>query len=189
MTGKAMGLGFGLVFLATSAAQGTVYYVDRASPTLTPTGTSWPTAFRFLQDALDAAAPGDTVLVSSGVFYPDKDMPWLPPPIHVLGDRNESFVLKDGVSVLGGFAGAANPDNPDERNPVLFESILDGDIGDFGVNTDNSFHVVQGGDSTVQTLLDGFTIRNGYGYGETGPRANNGAGIYLDTDNKPTIQN
>jgi len=58
-----LGLGFtaGTVSAATR-------YVWQGSPGPTPPYTNWATAARVIQDAVDAAQPGDTVLVAGGVY-------------------------------------------------------------------------------------------------------------------------
>jgi hypothetical protein len=88
-------------------------------------------------------------------------------------DRSDTFALKSGVAVYGGFAGTEN--SRDERNWQVNRSILSGDIDSNDVNTDgnfiaetpadiqgdNCYHVVTGGGSDDTALLDGFTITAG----------------------------
>ncbi len=50
-----------------SAGWGATVYVDSGSSTNGP-GTGWANAFHVIQDAVDAAVPGDTVLVTNGVY-------------------------------------------------------------------------------------------------------------------------
>ena len=108
-------------------------------------GSSWDDAFGDLQDALDAATVGYQIWVAEGSYLPTSGT-----------DRTVSFVLKPGVSLYGGFAG--NESAFDKRNWTVHESILDGDLGDDGLLTNNSYHVVKGADTAV---LDGFTITAG----------------------------
>ena len=90
---------------STSAA---VIHVDSAAAP-NGDGQSWTTAFRRLQDGLAVAGAGDEVRVAGGVYRPDQSE-----YAHAtLGDRGASFVLEDGVPVRGGYAGSANPGNPD----------------------------------------------------------------------------
>ncbi len=59
-----------LISLLLCAASGfaATRYVDVNSASPTPPYTNWATAARVIQDAVDAAAPGDTVLVTNGVY-------------------------------------------------------------------------------------------------------------------------
>ena len=63
-----------------------------------------------------------------------------------------------------GFAGGET--SKDEANPAANPTILSGDIGSLGDNTDNSYHVVlidDGDDATFwNVFIDGVTITGGY---------------------------
>jgi len=138
----------------------------------TQTGATWNTAFRELRDAIAIAASGDTILVAQGTYFPTDD-----------ADREKRFLLKNGVVILGGFNGAECLTS--QRDPVLYETILSGDIGIPGDSTDNSFHVVftLGADST--TVLDGFTITRGQAIHPDGGayfgHLDRGGGLYVGT--------
>ena len=75
-------------------------------------GTSWTDAYMYLQDALMMASGGDEIRVAQGVYRPDQfalsDRPSL--------GRYETYALKNGVTILGGYAGAGAM-NPDFRDP------------------------------------------------------------------------
>lgn len=137
------------------------WYVDDDAPG--GSGTSWPTAFQHLTDALAAAAPGDEVRVAQGVYRPDQGAGRTP------GDRSATFEIFDALTIKGGHAGFGAPD-PDARNIVLFETVLSGDLtGDdtqnFGNRDDNSRHIVHlPADSLSDpdpAILDGLTISAG----------------------------
>ncbi len=154
---------FGTPFGAFAAG---VIFVDAAA-TGAADGSSWSNAFPDLADALAAASYGDEVRVAGGTYRPDRG----------LGDRGASFVLPNGVRVLGGYAGSGGS-NPDARDPVQFESILSGDIGQPLSSFDNSYHVVRGDPGLdASTLLDGFSIIDGSADGSYPDDA--GAGIRL----------
>ena len=93
-------------------------------------GAGWPTAYRFLQDALDAAAdPGITeIRVAQGTYLPDRN----DADPNGTGDHTATFQLINGVTILGGFAGLGAPD-PDARDVDGFPTVLSGDLaGDDG---------------------------------------------------------
>jgi hypothetical protein len=109
--------------------QAVALYVDDDAP-IGGDGSTWDEALRFLQDALLAAGPGVRVKVAGGIYRPDASS------AHPdgTGDRETSFILADGVRILGGYAGQGAAD-PDERNPDLYETMLSGDLnGDDGPN-------------------------------------------------------
>jgi len=131
-------------------------------------GSSWADAYNYLQDALadanTAEKPVD-ILVAQGIYKPDEGA------ARILGDRNESFQLINGVSIFGGYAGVGEVD-PDARDIDLYETILSGDLGDNDVNspddpvgeagrTENSYQIVTGNWTDETTILDGFTITGG----------------------------
>ena len=53
-------------------------------------------------------------------------------------------------------------------NPLANPTILSGDIGIIGDNSDNTSHVVVGNNITIPTLIDGFTIEKGNALGDSG---------------------
>ena len=59
-----------LLFLlwAASAAGAVIHYVDLNNPGAAPPYASWSTAATNIQDALDAATAGDTILVTNGIY-------------------------------------------------------------------------------------------------------------------------
>ena len=140
-------------------------YVDDDAPD-GGDGRSWSTAFNDLQDALALAAAGmavQEIWVARGVYRPDRGT----------GDRSTSFELVSGVAVRGGFAGLANPFNPDVRN-IGNPSVLSGDLtgGDMEVTdlshmqfeptrSENCYHVVKSSGVDDTAVLDGFTITGG----------------------------
>jgi hypothetical protein len=128
-----------------------VYYVDAGSSGDEIDGQSWRTAFATLQNAIDAAhqAGGGQVWVASGTYYPIES-----------GDRSASFVMREGVGIYGGFSGDERMLG--NRDWVMNKTVLSGDIGKRGVDTDNVYHVVLG---SIHSILDGFTVRDGYADG------------------------
>jgi len=124
-------------------------------------GTSWSDAYQDLQQALDIANPGDTILVASGTYYPTKDSLGNYPS----NPRNQTFYIPKGVAVLGGFDANLqyypNWDMWNHRDPFGSPSRLIGAIG-LPTDTDNVYHVVVLSDSVV---FSGLKVSNGYANG------------------------
>lgn len=145
-----------LFLLATSAAAQTVFRVDADAPP-GGDGSSWPSAFHDLADALaaaDAALGPAEIWVAAGVYRPDGGS----------GDVELSFDLPGDVRLLGGFAG--DEIEAEERDPTLHETILSGDLlGDdlpgWQGRDDNTLQVVRARDLEAPSEIDGFTIRGG----------------------------
>ncbi len=140
---------FLLAGLCSPAFSQQIIYVNQTA-TGASTGASWTDAYTSLQTALTTAATGDQVWVAQGLYMPTSGT-----------DREVSFNLPKGVKLYGGFSGTETL--LDQRQPSIHKSILSGDIGVSGVRTDNSFHVVTIYQGDEQTILDGFTITQGYG--------------------------
>ena len=139
-------------------------YVDDSATGL-GNGTSWANAYTSLQAALSAAVAPEEIRVAQGTYKP------------TLGtDRTVSFVLRNGVSIIGGYAGYGAPD-PDARDVTRYASILSGDIGTVGDTSDNSYHVVVGSGTDATAVLDGFTITAGNADGDVS-HMNCGGGMY-----------
>jgi parallel beta-helix repeat protein len=178
---------FAIVSLLVTAISGSVamastWYVDDSHTSGTRDGTSWATAFQFLQEALDASASLDTIKVAQGTYYPDEGSG------HTNNSRSESFGLITDVTVLGGYIGY-NDAAPDTRDTALYETLLSGDIGTTSVSTDNSFHVITASGVSNTAILDGCTITAGYASGST-TAERTGAGIFVTgTNSSPTFDN
>ncbi len=149
-------------------------YVD-LSAVGTNVGSSWANAFVTLQSALLTAVEGDTVRVADGTYKPTSST-----------DRNISFQLKNGVRFQGGYAGYGAAD-PDDRDIAANATILSGDIGTAGNNTDNSYHVLLGTGTSATAVLDGFAITAGNANGSN-PPTNYGGGMY-NSGGSPTLIN
>lgn len=172
-----------LVLPGPARADAAVLY---AAPTAQGAGdcSSWADACT-LQAALAAAAASDEIWVRSGVHYPTSDP----------NGWSVMFSLRSGVKVYGGFAGVET--SREQRDWVLNQTILSGDIDHDDVNTDgnsiaettsdiqgvNSRHLVYGSALDMDTVLDGFIITAGK------DASGAGAGIYLDNGSRPTLSN
>ena len=135
--------------------------------------SSWGDACA-LQSALSLAVSGDQIWVAMGTYLPAAD-----------SNPETTFQLISGVSVFGGF-----PTDGGEWNERDWDNttILSGDIGTPGVNTDNSRHVVTGSGVDSSAILDGFIIRDGYAFEGSSYQENAGAGMF-NLSGSPTLSN
>ncbi len=137
-------------------------------------GSTWCDAYIHLQDALSDVSAGDVIRVAKGSYWPDRG------ERYALGDRSSTFELAAAVTLEGGYAGCGAVD-PDTRDVVRYETILDGDLlgndaADFENRSDNSYHVVKIATAGSDSIVDGITIRGGEA--DTSPIDNRGAGVH-----------
>lgn len=125
----------------------TRYYVN-SNATGNGNGLTWGNAFTDLQVALSVVIFGDEIWVASGQYKPT-----------ITTTRTVSFVLKDGVNIYGSFAG--NETLLSQRNISANPTTLNGDIGQVGEVSDNSYNIIRGNNITSNIILDGFRIING----------------------------
>jgi fibronectin type 3 domain-containing protein len=95
-------------------------------------GTSWASAYKYLQDALDDAnaTPNGTEVtlqIAEGIYYPDEDQDG----DQVDNDENAVYRIKRKMSLVGGF-----PTGGGSRDPAAHLSILSGDIRQSSANAD-----------------------------------------------------
>jgi hypothetical protein len=152
-------------------APGTVVHVR---PEGTGNGSSWAEAVGDLQVAIEAAAlfGGGQVWVAAGTYTPTS---W---PNGGAAARARHFSLRNLVTVYGGFPASGNPTLAD-RDPVLYQTILSGDLGVPGDRADDSYHVVYHPGYVAldaSAVLDAVTITGGQADGE-GSRQH-GGGMY-----------
>ncbi|SDN04214.1 right-handed parallel beta-helix repeat-containing protein [Siphonobacter aquaeclarae] len=145
-----------LICLSISASAQTTRYV-RTDGAPGAGGNSWAAAGNNLQATITASAAGDSICVAAGTYQPA---------------AGSSFVMKNGVKLLGGFPASGNPALTD-RNWDNYPSVLQGN-GERVLF--NNFNI---GNTTV---IDGFTIRGG-------ATASTGGGIYNVGGALPQIRN
>ena len=147
-------------------------------------GTSWANAYTNLQTAINAAGAGAQIWVKAGTYKPTS---YLDPK--VTNDlRSRSFLLKGGVSVLGGFAGTET--QLDQRDVESNPTILSGDFGGNDSATwppdssrdENAYHVVVAVNQATPIVLDGLTITGGNANNSTYKQPNNGSVIPAGTN-------
>ncbi|MGB3757380.1 MAG: hypothetical protein WBA07_13550 [Rivularia sp. (in: cyanobacteria)] len=120
-------------------------------------GSSWEDAFTSLQSALASASSGDIIWVAQSVYKPGSK-------------RTDSFELKDGITVYGGFAG--DETSLEQRDIEKNVTYLSGDIGKKRDNRDNNYTVVKLNSGSTATL-DGFIVQDGNSNDD-------GGGVYND---------
>ncbi len=127
-------------------------------------GSSWDNAFTNLQLALASATTADEIWVAQGVYKPGEN-------------RTDSFQLKDGVTIYGGFGGEETAlEQRDIKNNLTY---LSGDIGTERNNSDNSYTVVKLNSGTA--TLDGFIIQDGNNT-QSDDDLDDGGGVYNNGD-------
>lgn len=142
--------------LAVHASATTVVYVDQnAAPG--GNGTSWSSAKRDLSSALTAlsTAGGGEIRVAAGTYKPGNGS----------SSRSSTFSIPAQVVVRGGYAGSSDPANPDRLDPAEFLTLLDGNLGDENLATDNAYTVVTVNVPGSWATVENLTILNGYASG------------------------
>ncbi len=147
-----------------------VLYVDQNVSGGDHSGSSWTNALTTLQPAL---RPGYTVFVAQGTYNPNAGAASF--------SASATFQLQDNLTILGGFAGAANPAAPGTRNISLYPTILTGAYFSFP-HTFYVSHVVTGSGVNSSAILNGFTITNNRNVGTSG-------GGLFDNAGSPQIVN
>ena len=177
-------IAFEIPFTVGGTTTGATYYVDKDAPGPFHNGASWKWAFTNLQDAMDIAGSGDTILVAEGTYKPDEGGSVTP------GDRTAGFELKGNISLIGSHAGYGHV-NPDAQDVDTYTTILSGDLNSddlWGIlnKDDNSYHIVSITDCpSCSALLDGFIITGGQA---DGPEPyNSGGGVHIDGTNPMLI--
>lgn len=171
-----MAVAVAVTMVGSAALAATTWYVDGDASGPAPDGSSWCSAFLTLGEALhpDAASLGDTILMADGIYSPD--------PGELDDPREATFQLRNGIEIIGGFAGCDAAD-PDAWDPRQFETILSGDLdGDDdsgGDNSENSYHVVTGSGVVYQAVLDSVTITAGNANGSS--MRGRGGGVFNDS--------
>lgn len=167
-----------LVLLACGFSTAATSFVDDNAAACGD-GQSWPTAYRYLQDALTAARNSGGAIteiwVAAGTYRPDRNCA---NPTGT-GDRTATFQLVNGIALRGGFAGNEDPATFDlsTRDFDANKTTLSGDLaGDDALNWanygENSYHVATATGVGSTAALDGVVLSGGnangsapHGYG------------------------
>lgn len=144
-----------------------------------------------LQTALANTSSGE-IRVAAGTYYPDEGQG------QTADDRNATFNLRNGVTIIGGFD-ASNWNAP--PTPSATPTFLSGDITQDDaaspvtdpqtqITGDNSIHVVTAQNLDATAQLEGVTITAGNANvsGNNG-QPDDGGGLYISSGDGPTIRN
>jgi len=161
---------------AAGASAQTVIYVDDSSTAVNPTGLSWSSAFKSLEDGLDA------------VLSPTSTEIWLAEGLYVPGVRftsgtttalqTDTFVVPSGLEIYGGFSGTETA--VVDRTGSAALTILTGDLQRDGSDPNNAYHVVTVTAGDDEARLDRLTIRDGEADGAPSASDVDGGGIHCD---------
>jgi hypothetical protein len=130
-------------------------------------GSAWEHALPHLQQALTIASA-----------CPDIEEVWVKEGTYrtsLVDDRTQSFVIQQGIRILGGFDGSET--SPGDRDLGAHPSYLDGDIGIPGDSLDNAYHLLVTSSPADTILVDGLRCRNALANGP-GFFENLGGGVY-----------
>jgi len=127
------------LLLSLTPASAATRYVWQESPSPAPPYDSWANAATNIQEAVDAADPGDTVLVTNGVYATGGRA--------VYGTMTNRVVVSEGVEVR----------SVNGQNATWIEGLAA--TGDFFGNGDGAIRCAYVGTNAV---LSGFTLTNGH---------------------------
>ena len=145
-------------FIHSLGAESRTFYVDQSAPGAL-NGSSWQDAFHDLQEALAQTVYGDTIKVAEGYYHPDSQT----------GNRQTTFFLQKGVSLIGGYPAGGGAQDIEAYETVLTGDFLGNDeTENFETMLDNSLHVVTGSYTDEHTVLEGVTVTAGYTEDQTG---------------------
>ncbi len=115
---------------ASLPAHAAVYYVDGSKPNNSGAGTSWATAKRDVQAAINVAtANGDEVWVKAGTYLPTMDPNGNATPAD---PRDKAFYIRGAdIKLYGGFIGTESSGSARNAaaNATILSGYLDGSSG------------------------------------------------------------
>ncbi len=134
-----------LTMLLGISARAAILRVDTGNNSGTQNGTSWATAYKNIQAAVDASSAGDEIWVAAGTYN---------------GTGDHIVVMAENVSLYGGFSGTETQRS--QRNWVTNITTIDGN------------HERRGLLGAEGSRLDGFTVTRGGGQMNGGGMYNEG---------------
>jgi len=173
----------------------------------TQDGSSWENASSDIQSMINSASPNTQIWISAGTYKPNRPANNL--NIISPNNRDNAFVMKNDVSLYGGFSGVETETS--QRDIISNPTILSGDFNDNDIitgsgktlniinNYENSYHIII--NVGTSTTLDGLRITRGNSNGLSTLSVDNksiyrnyGGGIYningsLTLENVNTSEN
>ena len=146
---------FFLLLVAPLQGQ-TIVYVDKDAPA-GGDGSSWSTAFKYLNDALSDAGIGlgeHHLWIAEGTYYTDEG------GLYSNDDQNSKYVIPYTVTaVIGGFSG--EEESADAADPARYLTTLSGLIfEEYGATGIGSSYLLETEAGSSALLIKGFTITN-----------------------------
>lgn len=140
-----------------------IWYVSEKSGSANSFGTKRESPTNNIDKVLTCSCfePGDSILVTAGNYYPSQ-------VITLDEETFTTFFINRELTLIGGY----NEDFS-QYNPQQYETVLDGNLGDKEIATDNSLHVLAFKPNT-EALVKGFVIKNGYNINGEGAGVLNG---------------
>lgn len=147
-----------------------VVYVDNQSE-ICGDGSSWASPTRLLVPAIEyvSGLGGGQVWVKEGTYLP---------VYSEVGSTPQEYCvsMKSNVTVYGGFPHKVAVPQMDQRDPVAYPTVIDGEIGLPDDYMDNSYHLVLFDSSlTGESVLDGFCLKNANALAESATYGKGGA--------------
>ncbi|WP_309789414.1 beta strand repeat-containing protein, partial [Filimonas zeae] len=135
------------------------------------TGASWASPLGELADALKAAtqmnaATAGTVKqiwVAAGTYLPMYPADAVTTGAATTTNRNNAFVVVNNVKIYGGFAGTETALTSRDSSRTTNQTILSGNLGGTGVNSDNAYRVVVATGALGTAEINSCIIREGNG--------------------------
>jgi len=155
--------------------QPNVLYVASDAVGSDQSGCSWSNAITDLSVALDRVNQDtnyDELWIKAGTYFP-------------ANSQGSGFYLDGTINLYGGFDGSES--SLAERDPAINFTVLSGDIGIPGDNTDNCENVVTIGEGNPEVLIDGFIIERGSATAAQWPTRGGGLTCYGSAEIRNTI--
>ncbi|OAQ39187.1 hypothetical protein A5893_11005 [Pedobacter psychrophilus] len=178
ITGKPRPQGSGIDMGAYEGAV-TRYYVKSTGSDVA-IGTTWATAYKTVQKALDVAIASDEIWVASGTYVPTKNIAGTA----VTNAADNTFYITKNIKLYGGFAGTET--NISQRIAGSNITTLSGDMNADDDYSNNAYHVMVISSTTSNgailntCVIDGLTITKGNAFG--GALFNLGGGLLVIAD-------